>query len=189
MDLRNLWVFPVLMPFLFTSLVSCGSVDSLTSRDLPPAEPLSKVSNGLESVSSKIIGTCEDANLNFRYLSAGGVFDSTDLGNIKTYRLNLFLNDDQTYQIRLMVYDQNGTQFSDDVHENRYSMTATDFMLNDLGTAYVSKADGKTRFILNAQSSRLPSTMNGKQIEMRPMTSPNGLVSAEDFCAAPEALP
>jgi hypothetical protein len=181
MDIRSL----LLVPIVFISVVSCGSVNSLTSKDLPPAEPESKVINGLESVSAKAVGTCEESNLNFKYLSAGGVYDSTDLGNIKTYSLNLFLNHDQTYQIRLMVYDQTGTKFADEIHEGLYSMTATDFNLYDLGTAYISKVDNKLKFVLNMQASRLPAAMNGKQIQMRNMTSPNGLISAEDYCNLP----
>jgi hypothetical protein len=164
------------------SLVSCGSVDSLTSKNLPPAEPESKVLNGLESVTAKVIGSCAESNLNFKYLSAGGVYDSSDLGNIKTYSLNLFLNENQSYQIRLMVYDQTGTKFADEIHEGYYSYTSTDFYLDNLGTAYISKVDGKPRFVLNLQAQRLPATMNGKQIQMRSMTSPNGLMSAEDYC-------
>jgi hypothetical protein len=181
MDLRNL----LLLPIVFMSVVSCGSVNSLTSKDLPPAEPESKVINGLESVSAKVIGTCEESNLNFKYLSAGGVYDSSDLGNIKTYSLNLFLNEDQTYQIRLMVYDQTGTKFADEIHNGTFTFSATDFVLENLGTAYISKVDGKLRFVLNMQAHRLPAAMNGKQIQMRSMTSPNGLVNAEDYCSLP----
>lgn len=173
---------PILAAFVFMSVVSCGSVNSLTSKNLPPAEPESKVINGLESVSAKVIGTCDESNLNFKYLSAGGVYDSSDLGNIKTYSLNLFLNYDQTYQIRLMVYDQTGTKFADEIHDGVYTFNATDFVLDNLGTAYISKVDNKLRFVLNMQARRLPATMNGKQIQMRSMTSPNGLMNAEDYC-------
>lgn len=181
MDLRSL----LLLPFVFMSVVSCGSVNSLTSKDLPPAEPESKVINGFESVAAKMIGTCEEANLNFKYLSAGGVYDSSDLGNIKTYSLNLFLNEDQTYQMRLMVYDQTGTKFADDIHEGAFTSTATDFYLSDLGTAYISKVDNRTRFVLNLQSSRLPASVNGKQLQMRSMTSPNGLLNSDEYCSVP----
>ena len=187
MDLRNLMLLrPILSSLIFMSVVACGSVDSLTSKNLPPAEPISKVVNGLESVTTKAIGNCEESNLNFKYLSAGGVYDSSDLGNIKTYSLNLFLNDDQTYQIRLMVYDQTGTKFADEIHDGTYTFTATDFVLDNLGTAYISKVDNKLRFVLNMQAHRLPATMNGKQIQMRSMISPNGLMNAEDYCNLPQ---
>lgn len=181
MDLRSL----LLLPFVFMSVVSCGRVSTLTSKDLPPAEPESKVINGFESVAAKVIGTCEESNLNFKYLSAGGVYDSSDLGNIKTYSLSLFLNEDQTYQMRLMVYDQTGTKFSDDIHEGSFSSNATDFYLSDLGTAYISKIDNRNRFVLNLQSSRLPASVNGKQLFMRNMTSPNGLLNADEYCNLP----
>lgn len=174
-----------LASMVFMSVVSCGSVNSLTSKDLPAAEPASKVVNGLGLVNAKVIGTCEESNLNFKYLSAGGVYDSSDLGNIKTYSLNLFLNDDQTYQVRLMVYDQTGTKFADEIHDGIYTFTATDFKLENLGTAYISRADGKLRFVLNMHADRLPAAMNGKQLEMRSMISPNGLMNADDYCNLP----